>query len=153
MRCAVGIFFPCAFCHSFLHIVLVAQVEGNRPVDLLQAQCREVRPNGLRRLALLKLPHDEVKRHTARCQIESTVSALDELPIHGHAHFQFTPGCSRCGAARRQAVTYAQPTCNRGFMRIVQRLRNHDVPQRFGGTILGQVRRGQAAIHARRVRL
>ena len=75
-RCAVGIFFARAFCHGFLYFVLVAQVE------VLQAQCGEVRPNGFRRLALLiKLQHDEVKRNTARRHIESPVSALNEFPI------------------------------------------------------------------------
>jgi len=91
MGCGVSVFFARALRHGFLNFVLVTQVENDCPVDLLQAQCREVRSNGLRRLALLKLPHDEIERHAARCQIEPTVSALNKFPIHRHTHYQFIP--------------------------------------------------------------
>jgi len=43
---------------------LWAQVEGDRPVDLLQAQRRRVRPNRFRCLTVPELPNDAVKGHT-----------------------------------------------------------------------------------------
>ena len=40
------------------HLFLTSKIEGNRPINLLEAQCRIVGPNGLRGFPALKLSDD-----------------------------------------------------------------------------------------------
>jgi hypothetical protein len=61
-RCWMGsgesILFALAFHNVPFHIFLTSKIEGDRPINLLEAQCRIMRPKGLRGLPALKLPHD-----------------------------------------------------------------------------------------------
>jgi hypothetical protein len=53
-----GIFSAFAFRDVPFHIFLPSKIESDRPINLLEAQCRIMRPKGLRGLPALKLPHD-----------------------------------------------------------------------------------------------
>jgi hypothetical protein len=53
-----SILFALAFHNVPFHIFLTSKIEGDRPINLLEAQCRIMRPKGLRGLPALKLPHD-----------------------------------------------------------------------------------------------
>ena len=53
-----SILFALALHNVLFHIFPTSKIEGDRPVNLLEGQCRIVRPNGLRGLPALKFSHD-----------------------------------------------------------------------------------------------
>lgn len=60
-----SVLFALAFHNVLFHILLTSKIEGDRPINLLEAQCRIMRPKGLRRLPELKFPHDVGQGYTA----------------------------------------------------------------------------------------
>ncbi len=58
MGSGVSIFFALSFHNVLFHILLTSKIEGDRPINLLETQCRIMRPKGLRGLPALKFPHD-----------------------------------------------------------------------------------------------
>jgi hypothetical protein len=62
-----------AFYQVFFDLFLVAQLKGDRSVDLLQAQSRVVRSDCLRQFAVLELMDDECQGHTAPDEVETAV--------------------------------------------------------------------------------
>lgn len=58
MRFSESILFALAFGNVGFHIFLASRIEGGGAVNLLQAQCRIVRPNGLRGFPALRFPHN-----------------------------------------------------------------------------------------------
>jgi hypothetical protein len=73
------------------HFFLVAHVEGERAVYLFQAQRRVMRPDGLRRLAILELTRDVRQRHTAPDEVEAPMPAFNELLGHPRTCLQSIP--------------------------------------------------------------
>ena len=53
-----SILFALAYHYVPFHIFPTSKIEGDRPIDLLEAQCWIMRPKGLRGLPALKFPHD-----------------------------------------------------------------------------------------------
>ena len=66
-----GVLLALAIRYVLFHLVLVTQIEGDRAVNLLQAECWVMRPNGFRRFAELKFPHKVGERHTASHQVDA----------------------------------------------------------------------------------
>lgn len=64
---------------------LLTQVEGERTVNLLDAQCPIMRSDCLRGLATLKLSHDVCQGHTTSDEVEALIPAFDEFHDHGRA--------------------------------------------------------------------
>lgn len=81
MRGDVGILLTPAFLHDCLHFVFVIPIEGDRSVDLLQAEGWVVRPDRFGVFAIAILPDDAVDRHTTSYQVEAGLTLFDEVPI------------------------------------------------------------------------
>jgi len=53
-----SVLFALTFHNVFFYVLPTSKIEGDRPINLLEAQCRIVRPKGLRGLPALKFAHD-----------------------------------------------------------------------------------------------
>ena len=71
---------PLAFAFDYVAIAIT---------DLMSIS--ERRTDRLGGLAVLELSHDARKRHTTPYNVKTLIAALDEIPIHAHAFFKFTP--------------------------------------------------------------
>ncbi len=74
---ALDLRFP--FADVRIDFMLVSEVKGNRPINLLQAERREVLPNGLRRVPGVERIHDGVQGDSRASDVESAVALLDVL--------------------------------------------------------------------------
>src|ERR1039457_6058778 len=82
MRRAVCILLALALRYVAFDFALVAQVEGNRSIHLLQAQRGVMRSDAFRGFAVLVLPHEVAKRHTVSFHVEAAIPAFDEFSAH-----------------------------------------------------------------------
>lgn len=76
------VLFALAFGNVRRHIFSAPHIEGDRPINLLEAQYRIMRPNGLRGLPALKFSHDVGEGHTTSDQIEATDPSFNEFLAH-----------------------------------------------------------------------
>ena len=90
----VGILRQPALFHHLLHFVFVVQVEGERSVDLVQAQRRIVRPDSFRIFPISVLPNDAIDGHTATDDIKAGFPPF-YVVVHGRACFQFSANLGR----------------------------------------------------------
>ncbi len=91
MGCGVGVFRTLAFLHHLLHFAFVVQVEGDRTIDLVQAQSRIVRLDRFGIFAITVLPNDAVNRHTTPGKVEAAIPSFNKSSVHGQTHHQFIP--------------------------------------------------------------
>src|SRR5260370_916830 len=76
------------------HVTLIAEVEGDRAINLLEAQSRIMRSDGFRGLAAPKLLHDKCQRYPTSAHVEASVSAFNEFLGHNAPALSLNHSCS-----------------------------------------------------------
>ena len=84
----VGIFRTPAYLHHLIHFVFVGQVEGDRTIDLVQAQSRIMRLDRFWIFAISILPNNAINRHTTPHDVEASFAPLNVILRHVDARFQ-----------------------------------------------------------------
>lgn len=82
MDCGESIFFDLAFRNVRFHIFLTSEVEGDRPINLLEAQHRIMRSNGLGGFPTLKFSDDVGQGNATSDQVEAIIPSFNEFLAH-----------------------------------------------------------------------
>jgi hypothetical protein len=99
------------------HVTLIAEVEGDRAINLLEAQRRIMRSDGFWGLAAPKLLHDKCQWHPTSVHVEASVSAFNEFLGHNALALSLNHSCSINDEAERHAgmIPNSQPCGNAGI--------------------------------------